>query len=488
MKRILSLILALVAAPALLLANGDPVISYSAFIRSCNPVPLKVSEVQVVREDLDIKLGLPYTEVSVAYQLRNSSLKPIHVDYGFPIDFNGAFGQKEGFEGDEYGESLYEVGIEKRAVRDIHFRLDGRELSWERAEDVISEEGYIDEESGMMVYINSCRLWTYTVLDIAPGKTVTLEVSYAVLSNWSTGLGTLRGSPLSRYFPTEGDITYDFTPAQHWGNGKAGEITIKVDASALPEQFFTEDSPSIGYGTRSGKVWTFTQKNFDFAEAGPLGAYFFRDYENPDSPNPSWGDPLVNCAIPTSDYSIEVSGEQAKYPAANMSDGKLETAWVAPGDGVGATIEFYFPEPRRVSDLIIYNGYHKNAALWEANSRIKRMRVDVLRADGFVDTFETNLTDEKDWWQEHSYALYPSEIPFFGQPVLVSITNLYRSLTGREIGVDPEDGTIVYDRVPEASEKVSRICLTILETVPGTQYKDLCVSELSVLDGFVILE
>lgn len=485
MKRIVLSLLAL-AASVVALANGDPVISYSAFIRSSNPVPLKVSEVQVVREDLSIKLGLPYTEVSVVYQLRNSSLKPIHVDYGFPIDFSGAFGQKEGFDGDEYGESLYEVGIEKRAVRDIHFRLDGRELSWERADEVVTDEGYLDEESGMMVYTNSCRLWTYTVLDIAPGRTVTLEVSYAVLSNWSTGLGTLRGSPLSRYFPTDGDITYDFTPAQHWGNGKAGEISVKVDCSALPEQFFGEDSPSVGYGVRSGKVWTFSQQNFDFAEAGPLSAYFFRDYENPDRDYPSWGDPLRDCAVPTSDYAIEVSGEQAKYPAHNMADGLLATAWVAPGDGVGATIEFYFHEPSRVSDIVLYNGYNKTDALWKANSRIKRMRVDVLRADGFVDSFETNLTDEKDWWQEHSYALYASEKPFFGKPVLISITNIPRMEDGREIGVDP-DGMIVFDRVPEDSEMVSRICLTILETVPGTQYKDLCVSEISVLDGFKIL-
>lgn len=485
MKRILSLFLAL-AASVVAQANGDPVISYSAFIRSSNPVPLKVSEVRVVREDLNIKLGLPYTEVSVAYQLRNTTLKPIHVDYGFPIDFRGAFGQKEGFDGGEYGESLYEVGIENRAVRDIHFRLDGRELSWERADDVISEEGYIDEESGMMVYINSCRLWTYTVLDIPAGKTVSLEVNYAVLSNWSAGLWTLRGSPLSRYFPSDGDITYDFTPAQHWGNGKAGEISITVDGSALPEQFFGEDSPAVGYGVRSGKVWTFTQKDFDFAQAGPLAAYFFKNYENPDRDYPSWGDPLRNCAVPTSDYSVEVSGEQAKYPAHNMLDGALTTAWVAPGDGVGSTIDFYFHEPRRVSDLVIYNGYHKSASLWAANSRIKRMRVDIMRADGYVDTFETNLTDEKDWWQEHSYALYASETPRFGAPVLVTITNILRLQDGREIGVDP-DGLIVFDRVPEASEKVSHICLTILETTPGTQYKDLCVSEIAVVDGFKIL-
>ena len=486
MKRFLLFLLAFAAVPVLMHANGDPVISYSASIRSCNPVPMKVSEVQVVREDLNVKLMVPYTEVSVAYRLRNSSSGPIHVDYGFPIDFSGAFGQKEGFEDDEYTESLYERGIEKRAVRDVHFRLDGRELSWDRAQDVIVVDEYMDDESGMMVYVNNCRLWTYTVLDIPAGATVTLEVSYAVLCNWSVGLMALRESPLSRYFPFDCDFSYDFTPAQHWGNGKADEISIRVDCSGLPEGYFWEQSPAVGYGSRSGKVWTFTEMNFDFASAGPLGASFYKQSADPEQTYPSWGDPLVSCALPATDYSVSVSEAQAKYPGTNMADGNLSTAWVAPGDGVGASIELVFPQPRRVSDLVLYNGYHKSASLWAANSRIKRMKVDITRADGYEESFETVLTEEKEWWQEHSYTLYESEKPRFGAPVLVCVTSLNRMSYGREEGVD-EDGVLLFDKVSEEDEKISRIRLTVLEVVPGTQYRDLCLSELSVLDGFVIL-
>ena len=73
MKRYLLPLLALVFLPALLHANGDPVISYSARVRSCNPIPLKVTEVQVVREDLDINVALPFTTVRVAYRLKNNS-------------------------------------------------------------------------------------------------------------------------------------------------------------------------------------------------------------------------------------------------------------------------------------------------------------------------------------------------------------------------------------------------------------------------------
>ena len=124
MKKILSALLAFAALPALLLANGDPVISYSAGIRSCNPVPLKVAEVQVIREDLSVNLRIPYTQVKVAYRLKNSSSAPIHVDYGFPVDFSGRADDPEGFHvGGEY-DSLHEQGIAGRAVRDVHFRLD----------------------------------------------------------------------------------------------------------------------------------------------------------------------------------------------------------------------------------------------------------------------------------------------------------------------------------------------------------------------------
>lgn len=487
MKRFLLSLLALAAFPALLHANGDPVISYSAAIRSSNPIPLKVTQVQVAREDLNIKVMLPYTEVSVVYRLRNASAEPIHVDYGFPVDFNGYIGQNEGFEESEYSESLFEKGVDRRAVRDIRFRLDGKELPWTHSDEFVVVDQYIDEESGNMVYYNQCRLWTYTVLDIPAGATVTLEVGYSVLSNWTTALGSLRGSPLSRYYPSDGDISYDFTPAQYWGNGKADEVSLTVDCSALPKGFLSDGSPSVGMGERSGNVWKLTKKNFDFAAEGMLGVSFWKEYGDPDATYPSWGDPLNRLAVPAADYQLAVSGAQAKYPASNLLDGNLSTAWVAPGDGVGAALELTFPQPRRVSDLVLYNGYHKSAPLWSGNSRIKRMKVEITRADGYEESFETGLAEDMEWWQEHSYMLYESLVPRFGVPVLVNLTSIQRMLYGREAGSD-EDGIIEYCKVPADAEKISRIRLTVLEVTPGTQYKDLCLSEISVLDGFTILE
>ena len=485
MKKIFFVLLAFAALPALLRANGDPVISYSAGIRSCNPVPLKVSEVQVVREDLTVNLRIPYTQVKVAYRLKNNSADPIHVDYGFPVDFSGCADDPEGFHiGGEY-DSLHEQGIAGRAVRDVHFRLDGAELPWTRSDTILKTEVETGDEDGGTFEIEECRLWTYTVLDIPAGATVTLEVDYSVLCNWSLDMAALQASPLSRYFPFDGDFWYDFTPAQHWGNGKADEISIKVDGSGLPDDFFKSGTVSVGYGQRNGKVWTTTERNFDFATAGPLAAGFYKDYSDPDRTYPSWGDPMKNCAVPAAEYRLSASGAQDKYPASNLQDGDLATAWVAPGDGVGATVEIVFPTPRRVSDIALYNGYHKSASLWSSNSRIKRMLVEITRADGYKESWETDLTEEAEWWHEHSYMLCESFKPRFGAATFVSVTNLLREMNGRNLGGNEDNPR--YEKVPADAEKVSRIRMTVLEVVPGTKYKDLCLSELSVLDGFVIL-
>ena len=56
-------------------------------------------------------------------------------------------------------------------------------------------------------------------------------------------------------------------------------------------------------------------------------------------------------------------------------------------------------------------------------------------------------------------------------------------LNGRQTGVDP-DGLILFDKVPFPSDYVSHIRLTILSITPGTKYKDLCISDIVVLDGF----
>ena len=405
------------------------------------------------------------------------------MDYGFPVDFNGKADGPHGFEGDEMTEDLYEVGVADRAVRNIRFRLDGADLTWTRSDEVVKTgEKYEDEETGEIYEPQVYRLWTYTVLDIPAGQTVVLEVSYDVLCCWQVYLGNLGQSPLSRYFPTGGDFSYDFSPAQHWGNGKADTFYCTIHGDALQASFFHQDSPFITTDldfTRSNKTtWTCHVDHFDFAEAGSFRFNFYKDY-NENAPYVSWGHPLTDCAVPVSAYTVKTSGAQKNYPASNLVDGDLTTAWVAPGDGVGTTIDIDFPTPRRVSDLGFYNGYDKSEALWAANSRVERVLLEITRADGYRDEpVEVDVSG----WDERHYTLRNAS-PQFGDLSMLVITNLTRQLSGREKGID-DNGVYLFDKVPFKNESVSHIRITILSVTPGTKYSDLCISDILVLDGF----
>ncbi len=484
MRKILVSLLVLLALPLLSRANGDPVIAYSAEIRSANPVPLKVADVQVVREDLNIKVLIPYTHVKVSYRLRNSSAGLIQVDYGFPVDFNGRIDDAPGFVGDEWGESINEVGIADRAVRNVHFRLDGTELKWTRSDEVLREVlDYEDEDTGEQVVLEKCRLWTYTKLSLPAGQTVTLDVEYDILCNWTHGYYSMKASPMSRYFPSSGDFNYDFSPAQHWGNGKADEAVITLDASGLASNFFGDSSPSFYSNeatpfTRNGKVWTCRQKDFDFAKAENI-AFSFWHYDNEDSLDTSWGDPLNFCAIPASAFQVKTSNAQNSYSAANMTDGNPATAWVATGNGVGAVIDIDFPTPGRVSDLALLNGYHKSASLWSANSQIKKLQVEITRADGLKDEpMEVDLSD----WDEHSYTLFDGTSRF-GEYIFISLTNIDRYAFGVLVP-DPEiEYAYIREKRPEGADDIKHIRMTVLEVTPGTKYQDLCVSEIRLFDG-----
>ena len=478
--------LPLLLFPFLANANGDPVLSYSANILSCNPVPLKVSEVEVAKEELAIKVAVPYCSVNVKYTLRNSSSGDIHVDYGFPVDFSGSFDAPHRFVVEYWSESMEEDGIAGLAVKDISFNLDGKPLEWKHSNTVYkTADAYYDDELDAMVEPKMCRLWTYTVLDIPAGSTVVLEISYSVLCQWTVPLRALKTSPLSRYFPDFGFFRYDFTPAQHWGSGKAGSFSCSVDCSALPSVFFNDGSPSfyfeVPYVQKSPAKWSYSAKDFDFAAAGSLQLQFWKEWEaSQGKPYVSWGNPLERCAVPTSDYTVTVSGSQEKYPGNNLSDGSLQTAWVAPGNGVGSVIDIDFPAPRCVSDICLWNGYHKSSGIWSSNSRIAKVRVEVTRADGYRDEpFDVNLTE----WDENYYALRDDPTPLFGEPSMLVVTNIERQVWGRILGVD-DDGAYLYDNPPFESEYVKHIRLTVLETVKGTKYSDMCLSELVLLDGF----
>ncbi len=129
---------------------------------------------------------------------------------------------------------------------------------------------------------------------------------------------------------------------------------------------------------------------------------------------------------------LPVGGRYGAYSARNVWDKDPKTAWVEGkgDDGVGEWIDFaFFPDSRVIGAIKIINGYAKSEGLYQANNRVKRVRISF--DDGT--SFEAELND--------------GQI----QPQLI--------------------------RFP-MPKKTERIRLTILEVYPGTKYRDTCISEI----------
>ena len=88
------------------------------------------------------------------------------------------------------------------------------------------------------------------------------------------------------------------------------------------------------------------------------------------------------CQVVGGDHTYCVSSVLAPqygftYNPVNLTDGRLDTAWVEgkPGDGIGEWIVIVPAAGKRVRGFEILNGYHKNSDIFRKNNRVKALEV-----------------------------------------------------------------------------------------------------------------
>ena len=130
-------------------------------------------------------------------------------------------------------------------------------------------------------------------------------------------------------------------------------------------------------------------------------------------------------------WNATASSELPNHPAKYIQDKKLGTAWSegVNGNGQGEWIKFTSPEDECFIEMEIVNGYAKSKALYQANNRVKKLRIEF---------------DE-----------------------------------GQVIERELKDNDLGYQKIEFGDMIVSRwVRLTILDTYPGTKYDDTCISEV----------
>jgi hypothetical protein len=123
------------------------------------------------------------------------------------------------------------------------------------------------------------------------------------------------------------------------------------------------------------------------------------------------------------------------YAVGNLFDGNLTTAWVKgrPGSGIGEWVVVEFAGGRRVTSLSIANGYQKSPEVFQANARVRKLRVVSSRGDTRI----VSLDDRMGWQQ---IAVNPPLVGSWVQFVVEDVFpgSKYSDLALSELKIDSE--------------------------------------------------
>ena len=87
----------------------------------------------------------------------------------------------------------------------------------------------------------------------------------------------------------------------------------------------------------------------------------------------------------TAKPGVDVDGNAVRYDAANMLDGREDTAWRAPGSAAGSTLVFTLAKPTRLTSVGLLNGYAKRDPGYDGYTANRR----VLKVEWVFDGGET---------------------------------------------------------------------------------------------------
>ena len=439
--RVLAVSAAMLAGVVSAFANGDPVMRFSSITSSGNPVPRNIMEVEVVSEKLVITPGIPYSTVTVDYTLQNNSSKDFKkIDYGFPIDYYGSK-DKKGFDGYEYSESSFEIGWWDQNLKDVGFFLDGQELKWHNANEVVTPEHKepawpeSGDDEDLITVPQVSRLWTYTEFSIPAHGTVNLKVTYSFYCEQEADLFSVKSSPYTRYIPYRGCITYDLSPASHWGSGKTASLEITVDTSRLPDYMVwrTERryggvtdvtcSPEINWEgfVRDGENWVYKSENFAFKDSEPL-TLDFSDVLDDNWALEGWRS-FDEFEIPSVLYSI--------------TEGRNEV-----------TINFKMPQAvTDFSFLDFEKGRDRKSTYLSDRPFEYDVEVEVTRADGYVE--EVNYSQ---------YQLFRGYREDRYERAYYNVTDYPTVINGRWVEYEEDS----YVRDPSKDDRVKRIKIKLV--------------------------
>jgi len=434
------LILAAIIVPTMANPNGSP-INTGEIRKTGNIQMVQKKDIRLEEERLSVRITGDDAFVQVNYRLKNQGPAD-KVTYGFPVESDPAF------DGDFQP-------IEQSTLAD--FRLSeepnpqapGRVIPVEKVvTDKTTESPQLGEE------IKPSMSWHIVTIPFKEYEEKSISVSYRQKCRLEDIVYTKSFRPKFSHRT----FAYTLKPAQNWGEGQVPVCSILIDARELLGQGgkILEIHPE-GCSVNGGVIsWNY--QNLDLHTAKDIVLV----YDNSDAAFTKYVQetrlPLSSIAKVQASSILKTDAvNRFNYEPKNLFDNDLNTAWVegAAGGGVGEWAEVQFEKGVNIEAIGIINGYTKNEAIYKANNRIRKVRLDVefddsRPGDVYPNSIDLDLTEKQ-------------------------FNELNRNVQAPFISWLQDYGM---------GRAVSKIRLTILEVAKGTKYDDSCISELYLL-GYV---
>jgi len=317
----------------------------------------KSKDISVENEVLRISLNKSSANVSVEYAFKNESKKGVTVRLAFPTvlinDHWNGYRDVDNYCIYEYGNKL------------TYYEVTGNKVEF--------SEQYAANLYSDTVDADAIYNWKVTELKFKPGEKKKINISYS--SPYFGGEFNISNVPETT---TPKIFKYLLHTGSSW-KGKIKKCDVEIDGGAFDiKNLYIYPS---GYTLNGNKViWKHRnfepgiKDNIEILVSSPKEGYL------------NGGDWSTNSLVeyeyseffklvPVTDYEIKSNQNNPKYPVSNMSDDKLETAWISSARTC-PYIDVFFKRPVNLYKIGILPGYFKTEELYKANNRVRKIEIE----------------------------------------------------------------------------------------------------------------
>jgi hypothetical protein len=335
--------------------------------------PVATEHIRILDEQLTADLGPTEADVTVRYLMRNETNKRVKVKFGFPVDESSddEFVDGQGTKQPPPKEPKHCQGYQLSAAGQVV------KAKWQ-AEPKQPANGPADAR------FKGLSGWFVSELTFAAGEEkpvmIRFRSGYPLSGFQVSGQGTMSSS----------NFTYRLSTAACWaGTIGKGRIELKPTAGVDPTE--VKVLKPVNRFRKEGNAWVWNFENLEPSLADDLTVEVVPSVESMHGGgrlchgrNNQWYYLSTDYAIKAS--SVHAPEERFTYEPENVKDGYPGSCWVegASGPGTGEWLELRPNEPKALSGLQMWPGFHKSPELFKANARPKRIKVTLNGEHSFV--------------------------------------------------------------------------------------------------------